>query len=682
MKKILNALFLTIITLVTFSCSDVPAPYDINGGGNGEGPALTGDGTKENPYDIASAMAKQDNSEAWVMGYIVGNITDKDIKTESVFAPPFTNPANILIAADADETDYKKCIPVQLVGGTDVRTALNLKDNEGNLGKAVVIKGQLTKYFGVAGLKNPTAAVLDGKDIGDGGGTDPEPPTGTVLFEETFAASQGAFTINNVQLPEGSTFVWQWSAYNESGYMKASAFVNNQNKAAESWLISPSVDLTKSSDATLVFDHAYKFAADKTKDLTLWVTETGKDAWAQIAIPNYSDGASWTFVSSGNISLKDYVGKNIQFAFKYVSTTEAAGMWEVKNVKVVGDGDVPNPPVEGDKIFTETLGALVSATTAFADFQNWDNKDLTFSATGKVDIRAIAHRTEENKTEKDNKVNNIWFPANGDTEFSISKINAAGYKKFVLLYEAVSNVFDAGTSIDLNVLKVAFNGTELTVPSKIVSKDNNDANVFYEMQVDINIAGTANSTLKFFAAGTDNTKGLRLYNIRLLGVEKGGTDPEPSTNLLVNPSFETWTETNPDNWGRTSVTNVTYEKSAIAKTGTNAVLLKGNGKNARFGSSDITLAAGTYTLSVFSKRISAAETELRMGYVPIKDDGTPNSSSYKYLDPADKLTDDWEQYTHEFTLDAETKVSIFFASSKSNVAERDFLIDDISLTKK
>lgn len=58
--------------------------------------------------------------------------------------------------------------------------------------------------------------------------------------------------------------------------MKASAFVNNQNKAAESWLISPSVDLTKSSDATLVFDHAYKFAADKTKDLTLWVTETGR----------------------------------------------------------------------------------------------------------------------------------------------------------------------------------------------------------------------------------------------------------------------------------------------------------------------------------------------------------------------------------------------------------------------
>ena len=61
MKKILNALFLTIITLVTFSCSDVPAPYDINGGGNGEGPALTGDGTKENPYNIEAAQQKQES---------------------------------------------------------------------------------------------------------------------------------------------------------------------------------------------------------------------------------------------------------------------------------------------------------------------------------------------------------------------------------------------------------------------------------------------------------------------------------------------------------------------------------------------------------------------------------------------------------------------------------------------
>ena len=55
MKKILNALFLTLLAVFTFSsCSDVPAPYDILG--EGDVPGLTGDGTKENPYSLYSII--------------------------------------------------------------------------------------------------------------------------------------------------------------------------------------------------------------------------------------------------------------------------------------------------------------------------------------------------------------------------------------------------------------------------------------------------------------------------------------------------------------------------------------------------------------------------------------------------------------------------------------------------
>ena len=47
MKKFLNALFLTLLAVFTFSsCSDVPAPYDILG--EGDVPGLTGDGSKDN----------------------------------------------------------------------------------------------------------------------------------------------------------------------------------------------------------------------------------------------------------------------------------------------------------------------------------------------------------------------------------------------------------------------------------------------------------------------------------------------------------------------------------------------------------------------------------------------------------------------------------------------------------
>ena len=52
MKKILNALFLTLLAVFTFSsCSDVPAPYDILG--EGDVPGLPGDGSKRSVYFLS-----------------------------------------------------------------------------------------------------------------------------------------------------------------------------------------------------------------------------------------------------------------------------------------------------------------------------------------------------------------------------------------------------------------------------------------------------------------------------------------------------------------------------------------------------------------------------------------------------------------------------------------------------
>lgn len=53
------------------------------------------------------------------------------------------------------------------------------------------------------------------------------------------------------------------------------------------------------------------------------------------------------------------------------------------------------------------------------------------------------------------------------------------------------------------------------------------------MQVEISVAGTDNSTLKFSTNGTDNKFGLRLYNIRLYAAESGETDPEPGEGTEV-----------------------------------------------------------------------------------------------------------------------------------------------------
>lgn len=226
------------------------------------------------------------------------------------------------------------------------------------------------------------------------GGT--QPGGETVVFEESFATSQGNFEIDNKQLPEGGTFVWKHDAGTPEGgnpyyYMKASAFINKAAKASESWLISPEVDLSTATNATLTFMHIINHAGDMQTQQTLWVTETSTENWQQVTIPNYPDGNSWNEVSSGNIDLSAYAGKKIKFAFKYVSTTAAAATWEVYDVKVVANGEGggtidPEPEPEP--------GINLLTNPGFEDWTNtlptaWDNK--TYNTGEIVKETSIKH---------------------------------------------------------------------------------------------------------------------------------------------------------------------------------------------------------------------------------------------------------------------------------------------------
>lgn len=94
---------------------------------------------------------------AVITGYIVGYVGGTNLGTDGAnclfSASGEIVTSNILIADDADETDYTKCLVVQLPDN-GVRGALNLQDCPNNLKKRVVLTATLMKYFGVAGLKN------------------------------------------------------------------------------------------------------------------------------------------------------------------------------------------------------------------------------------------------------------------------------------------------------------------------------------------------------------------------------------------------------------------------------------------------------------------------------------------------------------------------------------------------
>lgn len=398
--------------------------------------------------------------------------------------------------------------------GSNVSFDANLSINNG---KPVVTVGAAT-------IEDWTEKPGGDINVDFDGEGQPQPGGETVVLDESFATGQGAFTIEDKKLPEGGTFVWKHDTYKDDNYMKASAFIESA-KESESWLVSPAIDLSKATTATLTFDHTHKFAGTPSEELTLWVTETSAENWQQLTIDKYGTNNDYTFVTP-SIDLSAYAGKTIKFAFKYISTNSAAGTWEIKNVKVVangeGGGTVDPEPGEEKTFFTEAMsnGGTEANKAKIGAFTGWDNSSLTFSdESGNADVRSIAHKTESNPSETA-KVNHVWLPSGKDSKLTISGINTTGYSKFKLSYEAAANVFNAGTSIDLNVLKVTFNAQSITIPSKVVSKDNNDANIFYTIETEFEATGTESSTLEFSAIASDNTVGLRIYNIKLIGLPK------------------------------------------------------------------------------------------------------------------------------------------------------------------
>lgn len=174
-----------------------------------------------------------------------------------------------------------------------------------------------------------------------------------IIYSAEFKNNQGGFEPNNVNLPEGLTFVWTNNNYGwvASGY-------KNQAYEAESWLISPAFKINAGSPATLSFSHALNKG---TKDACgLYVSED-KTNWTEITVPNWPAGTDWNFISSGDIDLSSYAGKTIYLGFKYASTTSNAPSWEIQELTLKGKGSSDVTPEEVPE-YTTIAAAKAAAT--------------------------------------------------------------------------------------------------------------------------------------------------------------------------------------------------------------------------------------------------------------------------------------------------------------------------------
>lgn len=134
----------------------------------------------------------------------------------------------------------------------------------------------------------------------------------TAIYEEGFATGTGEWTAVDVTLPEGLKYVWGGSAYGA----KASAYVGGANHAAESWLVSPEIDLTAASNATLAISQAANFIGstfgENCKILVSTDYKTGAPStakWTELTLDNVPTAETkWNMVD-GTTSLSKFAAR-------------------------------------------------------------------------------------------------------------------------------------------------------------------------------------------------------------------------------------------------------------------------------------------------------------------------------------------------------------------------------------
>ena len=348
-------------------------------------------------YTVAQALEAYTGvaKPATVKGYIVGTINGQVYTEGCLFSGTAESKTNLLLADNADETDYNNCIPVQLPPGA-VRDALNLVDNPGNYKKQVVLTGSLEKYFGVAGLKSVTAYTIDG--VSPEKPDTPETPANTYI-NEAFTNGFGSFTTQEVI----GNYPWTSDATYGA---KASGFANSASQNAESWLISSAINFTNETAAYIAFDYVINKgdvnAAAANHKLLITSNYTGDVATTEWTEVNYGavNNNNWDFHNTGKIALPEsMMGKaSVVIAFKYMSTTANSSTWEIKNV-VVSSGtgttpeqpETPGTPEEPDTPEEPETPTVPSGNNLLENgsFEEWNAGNPT--GWGKDDSNATAH---------------------------------------------------------------------------------------------------------------------------------------------------------------------------------------------------------------------------------------------------------------------------------------------------
>ena len=200
------------------------------------------------------------------------------------------------------------------------------------VGDFVVVYGKLTNFNGTYETLGKAAAYVWKSTNPLMVETKPEPVEVTLL-DEKLNADLGSMIVNNI-LGEDQT--WKYIAFTGKKQPAKYAQMDGKNTTNEDWLVTPELDLTGMSEATLTFDSKFTTAVPEEfqKQYTVLVSSTGDIAkaedWTELPVIPYD---STTFTTATTSLPTEMIGKKCYIAWKY-TCQETSHVWQLRNVVV------------------------------------------------------------------------------------------------------------------------------------------------------------------------------------------------------------------------------------------------------------------------------------------------------------------------------------------------------------
>lgn len=277
-----------------------------------------------------------------------------------------------------------------------------------------------------------------------------------VYIDQDFSKSLGDF--KSVGTNENISWGIDYSSACITGYKDYNGDGTKENQAGVTYLVSPEVDLTNSTEAYVSINHAINYEkADINANNSVLISkdyngDVNTATWEALAYNTDGLGSSFTFVTKKVAIPAEYVNGKVYIALRHTCSASQSSTWEVKSVSVKEGTVEDETPETGDNSKEKPY------TVAYAIANNSGNAWVKGYIVGWIEGQVLA---EGAKFNGNSSVKTNILIADDANETDLSKCmpvqlptgtvrnalnlqdNPNNYKQEVILYGSLEKYFGA-----------------------------------------------------------------------------------------------------------------------------------------------------------------------------------------------------------------------------------------------